>query len=739
MRYKVIVVLVFVFSLCFNLASGQTQDSLTYLKAIEKLGFSPREFHKQEAQAKQEALARFQRNLASFVQPLNQNDFDVTYYKLDIYIVVDTEIIYGKVTTRAKSLVPNLNAVDLDLTHYLTVDSVLSSGTPLTFSQANDLLSITLDRSYFAGEEFSVLVYYHGRPATGGLQGFSWGYHGYPSFPIVSSLSEPFMARGWWPCKDAPDDKADSADMIIKIRSDMTVASNGLLRSTTNNPDGTKTFWWHEKYPITTYLISIAATNYQTFSHWYNYAPGKSMEVKYFVYPEYYSQAQSGYSPTVGAIQYFSNTFGQYPFVEEKYGHAQFGWSGAMEHQTCTSMLYSWYDTWMIVHELSHQWWGDLITCQNWHEIWLNEGFASYSEALYYENLYGLTYYHDYMAGMDYTGGKTVWVYDTTDAWEIFDNVVYDKGAWVVHMLRHVVGDSTFFNILRDCYKDSLFAYKTTSTERFKIKCEQLSGKELDYFFQEWIFGTYRPNYLYSWISESAGNGTYNVYLHIRQTQTTSPTFYTMPLDVTISTGQGDFTYNVFNDINHLDFTFNVPASPTNIQIDKDNWVMKNVSSESYGFNIVTTTPKEGYLDIPYAETLSAKGGTPPYKWRLIQGMLPIGCSLDTLTGVISGTPLVVTTTYNFTVRAYDSSLPQKIDVQTLSLLIGPTPYVRGDANKDETIDIGDIVYLINYVFYSGTPPQPQESGDVNCDSLVDINDIVHLINFVFYQGSAPC
>ena len=738
MRYKILGVVVILFLFGFSLAFGQDQDTV-YQKAVEKLGFSPKEIHKQEAQGRREVLAQYQKNLASMVQPLSQNDFDATYYKLDIYVDVDAQRIYGKVTTQGKSLISNLNLVELDLTNELLVDSVLSSGTPLTFSHTNDLLSITLDRSYSSGEAFSAIVYYHGRPATGGLQGFSWGYHGY-SVPIASTLSEPFMARGWWPCKDAPHDKADSADIIIKIRNDFLVASNGLLRSSVDNGDGTKTFWWHEKYPIATYLISIAATNYQTFSHWYNYAPGKSMEVKYFVYPEYYSQAQSGYMYTVGAIQIYSDLFGQYPFVEEKYGHAHFNWGGAMEHQTCTSMLYYWYSLSMIVHELAHQWWGDMITCENWHEIWLNEGFASYSEALYFEQRHGSSYYHTYMQGMDYTGGKSIYVYDTTDAYEIFDIVVYDKGAWVLHMLRHVVGDSSLFNILRAYYSDTSFAYKDVTTERFKNLCEQFSGKQLDYFFQEWIYGTYRPNYLYSWMSEDAGNGTYNIYLHIAQTQSTYPTFFTMPLDVTISTASGDFTYNVFNDPNHLDFIFNVPALPNNITLDKDNWVMKYTSTGSYGFNIITTGLADGYLDTPYAETLQTKGGIPPFKWKVIQGQLPIGCELDTLTGVISGTPIALLYTYNFTVKATDSSPTPKNDTQVLTITIGPTPYVRGDANQDGIVDIGDIVYLINYVFYAGPPPQPQtEAGDVNCDSLVDVVDINYLVSYVFYGGPPPC
>jgi len=668
----------------------------------------------------------------------SQWDFDAIYYGLDLKIDVSTEIIYGAVTMQAKSKVTSLNAVALDLYDNMTVDSIKMGTTNLSYTHSADLINITLNRTYALDENFLLTVYYHGHPVEGGFQAFDFSYHGSPSMPIISSLSEPYFARTWWPCKDHPSDKADSADINVTIPSNLIVASNGVLRTVIDNGNGTKTYKWHESYPITTYLISVAISNYQIFSDYYHYSPADSMEVRYFVYPEYYSEAVANYGVTVGAIEFFAQTFGEYPFIREKYGMAHFPWSGAMEHQTCTSILYSWYDSYVIVHELSHQWWGDYITCGSWHHIWLNEGFATYCEALYYEHLYGISYYHSYMNNYDYAGGGTIYVQDTTDVYEIFSGLVYDKGGWVLHMLRHVVGDSTFFDILRSYYADPRFANKSALTEDFQEVCESVSGMDLDWFFQEWIYGTYRPNFRVSWMYENLG-GAYRVYLHIDQIQTTPPLIFTMPIDVTIYSQQGENTFVVFDNQRSQDFQFDVQYQPTSLVVDKDKWVLRYLSNASYGFNIVSTLLPDGFKPYIYIDTLNAKGGNPPYHWEISSGALPNSLSLDSLSGIISGIALD-TGNFPFTVLVKDSSAPQKSDVQDLTLRVtSGTPFLRGDANGDSKVSVSDVVYIINYLLKGGPTPSPLDKANTNCDGAISITDIVYLINYLFKSGPPPC
>jgi aminopeptidase N len=700
---------------------------------------TPGEFRKMMAEMKQKRLDNLRKlgKRIRFEGTLAQSDYDARYYRLDLTLNDTTEIISGSAHMYADALIDGF--IDLELNFFdnpaMYVDSIKTNGNPLSFSWYDDLLHVTLDRPYDQ-EPFDVMVYYHGHPLEGGLESFDWSTHGSPAVPVISTLSCPYFAQAWWPCKDVPRDKADSADINITVRSDLYVASNGLLQEIVDN-GSTKTYKWHERYPITTYLIFIAATDYAIFSNWYHplSKDADSMEVIYYVYPERLSQAEDLYPMTPSVIEFYANTFGEYPFVEEKYGMAHFTWGGGMEHQTCTSILYSWYSQWVLVHELAHQWWGDYITCHNWHHVWLNEGFATYCEALWAEYTTGEDYYHTYMNSMRYLSGGTIFIEDTTDAWNIFSTIVYDKGAWVLHMLRHVVEDPTFFQILRAYYSE--YPYGVAQTEDFQGVCEEVSGMDLDYFFDQWIYGTRYPKYRYSWIYESAGSGYYDVYLHLEQYQTTEPLHFTMPVDITITAGGEDTTFVVFNDPRHQDFQFRVYAFPSDLQVDKDQWILRTVASTSYSLNIVTADLSSGTQLITYEDTLLAKGGTPPYKWHIESGNLPDGLELDSLTGVISGFP-VVADSFDFAVRVTDSGAPPDTDSQELYIIMEPGSVVRGDVNLDGEINVGDVTYLINYVFLEGPQPIPWESGDVNGDGEVDIADVMYLINYLFIEGPPP-
>jgi hypothetical protein len=211
-----------------------------------------------------------------------------------------------------------------------------------------------------------------------------------------------------------------------------------------------------------------------------------------------------------------------------------------------------------------------------------------------------------------------------------------------------------------------------------------------------------------------------------------------MPVDVTINAGGSDTTLVVFNDPRHKDFQLRVMGSPSNLRLDKDEWILRTTSSTTYGLNTVTTDLPSGTQWSPYQDTLVAKGGTPPYKWKIESGNLPDGLQLDSLTGVISGTPTVVDS-FDFTVKVTDSSSPQKTDNQQLYLKIELGNFTRGDVNRDGEINPADITYLINYLFTGGPEPQPKESGDVNCDGVINITDVVHLINYLFVGGPPPC
>jgi len=525
--------------------------------------------------------ARFSRNqgaLSMLAMEGEPSDIDVSYYRIDLKIDPYEENISGSVSMKAISQIAGLNEISLDFFDNMIVDSIVAQGVTLSWTHANNSLNINLPQSYVENDVIALTVYYHGSPiAAGGFQSFDFGDH--QGFPIVATLSQPFGAPAWWPCKDDPADKADSVDIVITVPDTFIVASNGVLVSKTENDDNSTTYFWAERYPISTYLVSLAITNYEVFSDYYAYSETDSTAVLYFVYPEHEAAAREDFNITVEAITHFSSLFGQYPFIDEKYGMAEFQWGGAMEHQTCTSYGRGLiqgnhrYDSY-LVHELAHQWFGDLITMKRWSHIWLNEGFASYAEALWAEYRGGqdslFTYMDEFDQGLFPT---SVFVYDSTNIAELFSRTVYDKGAWVLHMLRHVLGDSSFFESLAE-YRQA-FAFGNATTEDFRDVCESVYGADLDWFFEQWVYGFFRPSYEYAW-SDSAAGENHIVTLKLDQVQVYTGLFK-MPLDVQLTTLSGDTTCVAWDSLASQTFQFVMDEEVIKLQIDPDNWVLKEL------------------------------------------------------------------------------------------------------------------------------------------------------------------
>lgn len=519
--------------------------------------------------------------------------FDATYYRLDLTLTTEPDYLHGSVTMKAHSRQDGLSQIELDLMRFLTVDSVQMNALPVPFHQTSYKVEITLNRTYDDGELFELTVFYEGVPGASGFGSFVFSSH--QGVPWIWSLSEPYGARDWWPCKDHPSDKADSTDVLITCASNLKAASNGRLESVIDHGNGTRTYHWKERYPIATYLVSLVVTNFEEFTNWFHYSPVDSMPVLNYVLPEHLSDALRDMPLTIDALAILSDLFGPYPFLDEKYGHAEFGWGGAMEHQTMTSATYPFSEA-MIVHELAHQWFGDMITLRTWPEIWLNEGFATYATNLYFERRYGFQAYRDAMES-DMAHAKsasgTLHITDSTNINRLFDrDLVYKKGGATLHMLRHVLGDSVFFRCLRAYASHPSLRHATASTEDFRDVCEQVSGLDLDYFFEQWIYGERFPSYAFSWYSTATDTG-YAATIRLSQTTgTTNPVFFTMPMDVRISASSWDTTIVVFN--NQPDQTFIVgrlARRPTRIELDPGHWIMKSV----------TEVDSQGHPVNPYA------------------------------------------------------------------------------------------------------------------------------------------
>jgi aminopeptidase N len=413
-------------------------------------------------------------------------------------------------------------------------------------------------------------------------------------------------------------DKADSVDIWVTCNASFRVGSNGKLVAVIDNGNGTKTHRWAERYPISTYLVSIALTNFAEFSNWFHYSPTDSMQVLNYVLPEHLTTALDSLPRTVEVLGIFSNLFGLYPFINEKYGHAEFGRGGAMEHQTMTSTVA--FTEYLIVHELAHQWFGDLITCANWPNIWLNEGFAKYSEALYTEAKYGTAAYHRFMASQASDSKSalgSIYQRDTSVVRQLFDfRLVYQKGAVVLHMLRHVLGDSVFFRAMRSYVDDPRFRFNVATTEGFRNVCETVSGQQLGYFFNQWVYGEKYPRYTFSW-STRPSSGGHEVAIKIKQTTgTTNPSFFMMPIDFKLSTTDWDTTVVLFNVVNEQEFVLYVSHKPTTVALDPDGWILHDDESS------ISPLPTRYVLEqnypnpCPFNSTTRIKFSIPPVGTR---------------------------------------------------------------------------------------------------------------------------
>ena len=523
----------------------------------------------------------------------NQNKIDISFYELDIDIDFSSNIISGYVLIKGtKSTVAHPDYIELDLYYNMVVVSVFLNDLQVSLSHDSDIIKIPADENMI----FSMKVFYNGTPEHCGAGGFKFDNH--LDIDHVWTLSEAYCARSWWPCKDDPSDKADSVNIKVTVPSqpEFIVASNGLLESTEVNGDK-RTFFWKERYPITTYLVSLAIYPYTIWSEQYiSPISNDTMAIEHYVFPDRYELSYPNYSLTGEMLSFFSNLFGEYPFISEKYGHADFKWGGGMEHQTLSSM--GSFSQNLIVHELGHSWWGNLITCKTFNDIWLNEGFARYCQALWVENIDGKQAYFNFMNDHAYYGGGTIYVENPSSNSQIFNSSLsYNKASWVLHMLRHKVGDEMFFEILKEYASNDSLAYNAASTADFQKVCEDISGMDFEQFFQQWIYGDRYPKYELSWWIEE--NDIYKVKID----QIQSYGIFSMPIDLNFSGSVGPLSVDTTivvqnNTASHIYEISGLDFFVENVAIDPNNWILKEATYVTNGIeNIVA---KQINVDIAY-------------------------------------------------------------------------------------------------------------------------------------------
>ncbi len=540
-------------------------------------------------------------------------DYDVKYYRLVLRLNPDTSIgkyVRGSVTTYFTTNAANFSLVKFDFAAALGCDSVYYHGAKLPAGnkvEDADTLKITIPTIAAAGTLDSITVYYKGVPPVvsdfSGTTGFIRGNH--TSGNYIYTLSEPYSASTWWPCKArVASDKADSVDMIISTPSTFRVAANG-KRISELTAGGYRVTTWKHRYPISSYQVAIGVANYVQVpaSPTIVNIGGTNMELYNLLWNGTNTTAAStSLNRTAEMLTVMSNAFSDYPFKNEKYGHYTFGFSGGMEHNTFSGMGTGTYndagDWSVIAHELGHQWFGAAVTCGSWRDIWVNEGFARYSEVVYLEGKTDAsitTLPQTHRAAFKTTAkganAKPIYQADTTTMTAIFSpsSYIYERGAMFISMLRKTLGDAKFFQALKNYQTDPLLQYGNAFTDDVKRHMEDISGLDLDEMFADWIYK--KGHALYSGAQwNNAGN---QIVLQLPQTVNAASdnSHFDMPLVIRISR--------------------TAPAADTTIVLFDRNGVINTVNDgvfTSWGSNIIqlglSFTPTTVTFD-PLSEVLA--------------------------------------------------------------------------------------------------------------------------------------
>lgn len=519
---------------------------------------------------------------ADYYQNSKMNLYDLKYLKLDLQVTPQSRVISGSCMYRAV-VKAAMDTFAIEFRQNMLVDSVVVNGLRQNFTRNNDHIYIPFATPVAVATQLQVTFHYRGTASSAAI------FSGQSSVGLryTASVSESFQAREWFPAKQLLNDKIDSADLWFTTGSTFRVGSNGLLKEVVTLPGSLKQYRWATRYPMSYYLPSFAVANYMEYTNYATPAAlaGDTIPVVHLLVDNagYFSNVKGNLDKTPRFIETLSDLYGLYPFYNEKYGHKQASIGGGMEHQTMSTMDN--FSTGLIAHELGHQWWGDYVTCATWSDIWINEGFATYSEYLTIEKLPLLypgttaatTMQATHNNVMTSPGGS---VYippaDAYNEGRIFNGrLSYDKGSAIIHTLRfYMQNDSVFFRTLRTFLQQYRDSFATGND--FKLVAETVSGKNLNDFFNQWYYGEGYPTY-------SVGYGRQGNNLLLTLSQTTSAPavvpFFKGLVELKITSAQGDTTIIVDHQSNSQQFTIPYAKNPTGVEIDPNNWIINKVGT----------------------------------------------------------------------------------------------------------------------------------------------------------------
>ncbi len=506
----------------------------------------------------------------------NQAAYDVLYYDLNLKIDPSIKFINGYVDVTIKSVVDSLVVVELDLIESYTLEEIQASGRMLSFKHVNNKIIISLEDVLGSGEKETFRVFYHGKPPVAKRPpwdgGFNWSADSRGA-PWVGVSCQGEGAKIWWPCKDHPSDEPDSVAVNITIPDTLVCASNGLLMGVTDAEKGWRTWHWKTRYPINNYSVTVNIADYIVKKRPYK---GK-MEILFYVLETDTSGAGDLLAQAEDMLTFYATYFGEYPFINEKFGLAQTDYYG-MEHQTINSYGNHYRKTklgydFLMLHEMGHEWWGNYLTADDWADFWIHEGFDVYAEGMFIETNYGRDEYLRFFrkARSRIENKKPLVPRRNATTSEAYGIDIYYKGAYVVHMLRYLMGKEALYALLRDFVQSPKERPQNhVVTDDFITLVSQRTGENLGWFFRRYLFQAELP-VLRSTIKRKA-KGTE---LKIRWE---TDDFY-LPVEVLIRTGEKEWRERI--PVTPEIKTFRYPPNST-VEIDPDGWILYETAQKGF-------------------------------------------------------------------------------------------------------------------------------------------------------------
>jgi aminopeptidase N len=506
-----------------------------------------------------------------------QPGIDALHYAFDVTLTDDSDVIEGRAVIELGFVRDGVASVTLDLVNAtedkgMTVGSVAWDDALTDFEHRNDRLHVSLPRPSRAGDRRRLTVRYRGTPASGLRIGPN--HHGDRTF---FSDNWPNRARHWLPTIDHPYDKA-TCELLVTAPSHYQVISNGLLVEETDLPSGMRRTHWRQSVPIATWLVVLGVARFAV-DH-YDAVDGRPLQS--WVYPRDREKGFHDFSyPTRQALEFFAGSVG--PYAYEKLANVQSASiGGGME--AATAIFYGedlvsgeraprLRD--IIVHEIAHQWWGNAVTEADWNDVWLSEGFATYFTLLFREHAYGRD---DFLRGLEETRREVLEFHEKEpgyrvvhenldDMAQVTTSQTYQKGAFVLHMLRGVVGDEAFWRGIRAYYRE--FSSRNATTDDFRRAMEEASGRDLARFFRQWLERGGLPRVQGGW--RHAGPA---LEIDLRQTQDGEPFELEIPVVFELEAGSPPRVEKVRMTERETRATIPIEGAPQTVALDPRLWVL---------------------------------------------------------------------------------------------------------------------------------------------------------------------